>query len=176
MTSPFLIYLFHLSTLSAVCGRRSPYVRLYVGTIVSFLGICATIDNYSIPAPVITWALEFLMAFLIVDFLFPVDNPGLAALQRIAGLFVCGSLQNVPDRMHVPFLGIYAVPQTYYILGAVAPTFFMKWIYVGLHGTFGLILPLWYLISTPMTAYTCAIHIFLLTQSTYELGRAVSCS
>ena len=176
MTSPFLIYLFHLSALTALCGRRVPYVRLYAGTVVSFLGICATVDRYSVPDPVVSWALDFMMAFLLIDFIFPTDNPGITALQRIAGLLVCRALQNVPDRMHVPSLGLYAVSQTYYVLGAVAPTLFVKWIYVGLHGLFGLGLPLWYLVATPMTTYTCGIHMLMLTQASYELGRAVSWS
>lgn len=176
MTSPFLIYLFHLAALSALAGRRVPYVRLYAGTIASFLGLCATIDKYAVPDPSIVWALDFMMAFFIVDFLHPTDNPGMSALQRIAGLLVCRALQNAPDRMNIPSLGLYAVSQTYYTLGAVAPTFFIRPVYWILHGVFGLVLPLWQLVSTPMTTYTCGIHMLMLTQATYELGRAVSAS
>ena len=171
--SPFILYLFHLTALSTICGRRSPYTRLYVGSLLSFIGICSSIDRYAIPDVVVAYTLDFLMAFFIVDFLFIVDNAGTAAIQRIAGLIVCRDLQNVPDRMHVPIMGLYAVSQTYYMMGAITPTLFVKRIYCLLHGVCSIALPLWYIVSTPMTIYVCGIHILLLTQAVYEFGRII---
>ena len=162
-----LIYIAHLLSITALSPSRVPYLRLYVGSYLSIIGICSVGGAY-FPATFVHVFLKFIQAFAVVDMLSSRNMTDI--LYHIAAIYVSRTLEGVPDLQHIPTLCIGAIAPTYYVSGSVWPAIFVGRIYALLLITCSLGGPLYIAATNAMTNYVFGIYAIMCTHAAYSLG------
>ena len=160
-----LIYIAHFLSITALSPTRVPYLRLYVGSYLSIIGICGA---WYFPATFVQAFLKFIQAFAVVDML---SSRNIAdILYHIAAIYVSRVLEGVPDLQHIPMLCIGAVAPTYYVAGAIWPSIFIGRIYALILVICSLGIPLYAAATGAMTNYVFGIYAIVCTHAAYSIG------
>jgi hypothetical protein len=168
-----VIYIAHLLSVWAIRPTRIPYLRFYVGSYLSIVGL-ASVEGAHLPTTFALTLLKFIQAFAIVDML---NCRGTSEiLQHIAAVYMSRALEGVPDLQHIPNLCITAIAPTYYVAGEIWPSIFNGRVYALLLFVYSLGSPLYIATTHAMSTYVLGVYMMACTHAAYSIGVYVNFS
>jgi hypothetical protein len=162
-----VIYIAHLLLVWAIRPTRIPYLRIYVGSYLSIVGLSSMLGGY-FPPTFSQLLLKFIQAFALVDMLN--SRSPAEIIQHIAVLYISRALDGAPDLQHIPTLCIVAVAPTYYIAGEIWPAIFNGRFYALLLIACSILPPLYTAATLSMSSYVAGIYMMSCTYGAYSLG------